>query len=156
MTNSNLLNQIQPPESGSYDNALVLNGTVADNSISSSVKSILATVTLAESNAGATILAGITGKTINVVGFNAKVAGNYATTTSVVLEDTNGTPVAIATCLVAALTDGAVLNEATANVTMGAGYLGALTAGEGIAVTNTGTAATGGTSITFKVDYYLS
>ena len=55
----------------------------------------------------------------------------------------------------------AVLNDATllpndTGVTLGAGFLGALTTGEGIAVTNTGSAATGGTSITYKVDYVIS
>lgn len=135
------------------DNALTLNGTVFSNK---SVQTIVNTVTLAELNAGKTLFSGVSGKTITVVGFDAKVVGNFATHTSADLEDTNGTPVAIATLAAAALTTGAVLDSTTSNVTMGAGYLGALTTGEGIAVTNTGSAATGGTSITFKVDFIIS
>lgn len=120
------------------------------------VHSLLVTVTLAEINAGEIVLAGVAGKTITVLDFEAKVAGTFTTVTSVELEDTNGTPVAIASTAVAGLTDGAILNEVEANTTMGAGYLGALTAGAGIAVTKTGSDAAGGTSITYRVLYTIS
>ena len=148
---ANVLNGFE--QTGTDDNKAFFNGTVESNKV---VQTIVNTATLAEINAGKTLVTGIAGKTITVVGFDATVAGTFTTTTSVDLEDTNGTPVAIATAAVAALTDGAVLDSTTANVTMGAGFLGTLTAGEGIAVTNTGTAAAGGTSITYKVDYIIS
>lgn len=113
------------------------------------------TVTLAELNAGKTILPAVASRTIRVVDFTARVSGTFATHTSADLEDTNGTPVAIQTLLVAGLTDGAVLKDGTANVTRGVGMWGDLTAGAGIAVTNTGAAATGGTSITFDIQYVV-
>lgn len=163
MTNNVLNYAEQPGADGDnvkkYTGTVDLSGTVNNTAINYSttdVQTLVNVVTLAESNAGKTLLAGVAGKTITVVGVDAKVSGNYAATTSVDLEDTNGTPVAIATAAVAALTDGAVLDSTTANVTMGAGFLGALTTGEGIAVTNTGSAATGATSITYKVDYVIS
>ena len=164
MPDENTLNYISSPDSAG-DNAYNLGGTVntsgtvndtATTYSASKVQTLVNVVTLAEINAGKTLLAGVAGKTITVVGVDAKVSGNFAATTSVDLEDTNGTPVAIATAAVAALTDAAILDSTTANVTMGAGFLGALTAGEGIAVTNTGSAATTGTSITYKVDYVIS
>lgn len=152
MANNNVDNFWAQPGSGS-DNELVLNGTFSSNKV---VQTIVNTVTLAEVNAGKTLFTGIAGKTITVVGFDATVDGLFITTTSVDLEDTNGTPVAIATTAVAALTDGAVLDSTLSGVTMGAGFLGALTTGAGIAVTNTGSTAAGGTSITYKVDFIIS
>ena len=110
--------------------------------------------TLAEINAGKTLVAGVTGKTIKVLGFKARSVGNFGGCTSVDIEDTNGTPVAIATVAVAAATNGALLGEATANVTMGAGYLGSLTSGKGIAVTATGTCTTA-TSMWIQVLYTI-
>lgn len=152
MTDQNTLNYFGNTDSDG-DNPLVLEGSIYSGK---NVLTLVDVVTLAELNAGKTLLAGVTGKTITVVGVDAKVSGTFTTTTSADLEDTDGTPVAIATTLVAALTDGNVLDSKTTNVTMGAGFLGALTAGEGIAVTNTGTDAAGGTSITYKVDYIIS
>ena len=119
------------------------------------VRHLQVTATLAEINAGTTLLAGVTGKTIRVVGFAARVSGTFTTTTSIDLEDTNGTPVAIQTILVAAAADAAVLKDGTSNVTRGLGMWGDLTASAGIAVTNTGSAAAGGTSITFDLDYIV-
>jgi len=148
----NVDNFIEQPGSGS-DNLANFDGSVFSNKITLSATNI---VTLAESNAGKTIVPGVDGKIITIVGFDATVSGTYASTTSVDLEDTNGSPVAIATMLVAALTDGAVLDSTTTNVTMGVGFLGALTVGEGIAVTNTGSAGTGGTSITISVQYRIN
>ena len=168
MTNSQLLNKITEPKSGEYDNifdlagtvnmsgTLNLTGTVTDNSVSSAVQTVVNTVTLAEINAGKTILAGITGKTINPTNFRVLDSGNFATGTSIEIEDTNGTPVVIASIATAGLTDGAVILPDEANTTVGAGFLGSLTAGAGIAVTKTGSDFTGGTSITVAVDYYLS
>jgi hypothetical protein len=108
-------------------------------------------VTLAEINSGKTLLAGETGFILIPLVATVEVAGAFTTTTSVDLEDTNGTPVAILTMAVDALTDGAVLRNGSADTTTGVGLGGALTSGAGIAVTNTGTAAAGGTSITVNM-----
>lgn len=154
MSENNVLNFFeQPADSDIEDNALNINGSFYSNSVS---KTLLATATLAEINAGKVLLAAVTGKTITIVDFKAKVVGNFAAATSVEVEDTNGSPVAIASTAVAGLTDGAILNEVESNTTMGAGYLGSLTAGAGIAITKTGSDATGGTSITVKIEYTIS
>lgn len=110
--------------------------------------------TIAEINAGKTLVAGVTGKVIKVLGFKARSVGNFGGCTSVDIEDTNTSPVAIATVAVAAATNGALLGEATTNVTMGAGYLGSLTSGKGIAVTATGTCTTA-TSMWIQVLYTI-
>lgn len=115
------------------------------------VFSLLASATLAEINAGKVLLAGASGITLTVLDVKAVVDGSFAACTSVGLQDTEASPVSIASLAVAALTDGAVLNEASSNVTMGAGYLGALTEGEGIEVVNVGDPATTGTGITFRI-----
>lgn len=148
---ANVLNGFE--QTGTDDNKAFINGSFESNKV---VQTVVNTVTLAELNAGKTLFAGIAGKTVTVIDFDAKVSGAFAATTSADLEDTNASPVAIATVAVAALTDGNILDSKTASVTMGAGYLGTLTTGEGIAVTNTGSAATGGTSITYKVGFIIS
>jgi len=149
---ANVLNYYDQTASNG-DNPLNLNGSVYSSTVT---KTLLATATLAEINAGKILLAGVTGKTISVLDFKAKVVGNFAAATSVEIEDTNGSPVAIASTAVAGLTDGAILNEVEANTTMGAGYLGDLTESKGIAITKTGSAATGGTSITVRIDYVIN
>ena len=160
----NNLNVIEQPAANG-DNIFQLNGTVNLNGIinntgvsysATGVKTALVTLTLAQINAGATLIAGVTGRIITVLDYKAKVTGNFTTTTAVLVQDTTGTPVIIATNAVAALTDGNILNEKTSNVTMGAGYLAALGAGKGIVVANSGTAAAGGTSITFRIDYTIA
>lgn len=152
MVDQNVLNYFERTKGTNNDNALVLNGTVNSNKVPLSVVNV---VTLAEINAGKTILAGVTGKTITVLDFAAKVNGTFITTTTVDLEDTNGTPVVISALAVANLTDGNVIKPGDTGSAEGAGYLGALTLGAGLAVTNTGSAAAGGTDITFLVEYLI-
>jgi hypothetical protein len=62
----------------------------------------------------------------------------------------------IATNAVAALTSGNFLQPGVSNVTMGAGYLATLAAGKGVVVANSGSAAAGGTSITFRIQYTIA
>jgi len=114
--------------------------------------------TIAEINAGKTLIPAITGKTITIVGYDLVVAGSFATGTDARLQDTNGTPVVVVTALTAALSDGAKIPGAAtvANVTNGAGYGAALTAGKGLVIKSTGTAMTGGTSIKVIVRYLIA
>jgi len=98
-------------------------------------------------------VAGVSGKSVKVLNYIARVAGNFATGTSVELESTNGTPVAVSTLAEAGLTDGAVLVPASANTTLGVGFGKAMGAGDGLKVVNNGTAQTGGTSIEFTIEY---
>jgi len=111
------------------------------------------TITLAEINAGHIILVDAAGVTLKPVGLLAKVNGLFEACSSVDITDNAGSPVNIASLAVAQLTNGAALNECSAGVTLGAGFLAALTAGKGLKVSKTGSAATTGTSITFRVLY---
>lgn len=158
----NNYNIVRQPTSGSGDNAYQFdgtvvfgNGTTANVFGSRIVQTALVTATLAEINAGKTLIAAIAGRSITILDYKAKVTGAFTTTTAVLVQDTTGTPVVIATNAVAALTDGNILNEKTTNVTMGAGYLTALAAGKGVVVANSGSAAAGGTSITFRIQYSI-
>lgn len=116
-------------------------------------KEITVTATLAQINAGLTLIPGVTGKAINVTDFIARVTGAFATGTAVLLESTNATPVVAVTLAEAGLTNGAVLVPGSANTTLGAGFGAPMGSGDGLQVANSGTAQTGGTSITFTITY---
>lgn len=64
------------------------------------------------------------GKKIYVTGFHAKVNGatEWATTATVKIQDTNGTPVEFATMAVAALTANALVFPMTSNITPAAAF----------------------------------
>lgn len=64
------------------------------------------------------------GKKVYVTGFHAKVNGatEWATTATVKIQDSNGTPVEFATMAVAALTANALVFPATANITPAAAF----------------------------------
>lgn len=117
------------------------------------VKTARVTATLAEINAGKVLIPGAGAQIINVLDYTARVAGNFATGTAVILESTNGTPVLVSTIAEAGLTTGAVLTPASTNTTLGAGFAAPLGAGDGLQVVNSGSAQTGGTSITFTITY---
>lgn len=119
------------------------------------LQSITVTATLAEINAGKTLIPAVSGKSIKVLDYIMRVAGNWATATSVDLQSSNGTPVKVNVALIAALTDGAVLVPPASNVTLGAGFGAALGAGDSLKVVNVGTAGTGGTSITYTITYAI-
>lgn len=111
--------------------------------------------TLAQINAGLVLIPGVAGKKITVVNYVGKVAGAFASGTSVELESTNGTPVAVSTVLEAALTNGAtLLPSAPANTTLGAGFGVPLGTGDGLQIVNNGSAQTVGTSITLAISYF--
>ena len=150
---SNVLNYFKQPEDAKQeDNELVLNGSVSGNKI---LQTLIATVTLSEINAGKIILPGVEGKTINVKDFTVVVSGTFLTGTSIEIEDTEASPINVASIAAAGLTDGAIIKPDEANTTIGAGFLGDLTEGEGIAITKTGSDFTGGTSIKVKIDYTI-
>ena len=113
------------------------------------------TVPLASINAGLTLIPGVAGKKILVSDITARVAGSFTTTTSVDLQSTNASPVKISVMAVAALTSGSVLKPGDSNVSRAAGYAAPLGTGDGVAVANVGTAAAGGTSITYTLTYAL-
>lgn len=117
------------------------------------IRTALVVVSLAELNAGKVIIPGVAGKKIRVVDVIARVVGNFTTTTSADLQDESATKVLVAA--VAALTTGAVIGPYSANVSRGAGFGADLAAGEDLVVANVGSAAAGGTSITYTVQYAL-
>ncbi|MBZ5673702.1 MAG: hypothetical protein LAP61_05590 [Acidobacteriia bacterium] len=118
-----------------------------------STKVIDVTATLAQINAGLVLIPGAAGKKLKVTNYIARVTGAFATGTSVELESTNASPVAVSTIAEAGLTNGAVLTPGSANTTLGAGFGAAMGTGDGLQVVNNGSAQTGGTSIEFTITY---
>lgn len=115
-------------------------------------KEVTVTATLAQINAGLVAIPGIAGKQITVLSFIERVVGAFTTNTSVNLQS-DTTSVIVEATAQAQLTNGAVLLPASSGVTLGAGFGAALPAGEGLKIANIGTAAAGGTSITFTITY---
>jgi hypothetical protein len=129
------------------DGTILANGTVL---------CAIATVTLAQLKAGATIVADVAGRTLTPVGFRLKFTGTFTTATTIRLSDTKATtPVDIATVAIAAATDGNILTDAGGTgLTIGAGFGAALTAGKGIQLRDVNAnSAAGGTSIDVLVLY---
>jgi hypothetical protein len=116
-------------------------------------KTLNVVATLAQINAGLVLIPGTAGKKITLTNYTARVAGNFATGTAVILESTNASPVLVTTLAEAGLTTGAVLVPASGNTTLGAGYAAPLGSGDGLQVVNSGSAQTAGTSITFTISY---
>ncbi|MEZ5691186.1 MAG: DUF2190 family protein [Rickettsiales bacterium] len=117
-----------------------------------SLKTARVTATLAEINAGKEIVPAKAGKKIRVVDYTARVVGTFADNTSVDLR--SGTSSTKVTVLgVAGLGDGNILQPSSANTNLGLGFAADLESGENLKALNIGSAATGGTSITFTVTY---
>ena len=114
-------------------------------------------ITTTQVNAGYTILTGITGVTI--VPVKCEVFQTAATSggTSIAVQDTNSSPVAILTATEAALAASLVVSSSApaSGVTLGAGLFSAITAGKGIAIKGTGTIVNTGTW-TVVVKYMIS
>ena len=127
------------------------------NHLKNTVLAYAASVTRAEMITGKTLVAGVAGRTIRVLNYRMVVTGAFdgGAGTSLILQDTNGTPVVITTALKAALTDGARISSyglAIANVTDGAGLTGNLTASAGIEVA-ADAAWDAGTSVYIVIEY---
>lgn len=109
-------------------------------------------VTLAEVNAGKTLVAIPAGKKAIVTYFTARCAGAFGALTSIdlLVGATN-----VASIAQAQATNGAVLVPASTGVTLGAGFGIAGADGADITVGKTGSAGTTATSVTFTVSYQL-
>lgn len=117
--------------------------------------SVSANVTLAQVNAGITILPVVTGQTYKVNHFLlTAVGGTTAGCTSVNISDTTGTPVNAAAVAVAALTSGTPVDETITGVTLTAFAPTALTLSQGIQVRHVGSACT--TSTSFNVIVFFT
>lgn len=121
--------------------------------VTAAAQTLVVTATLAELNAGKTLIAGQTGKAITLSNYILRVNGaSFAGGTNIILESTNGTPVVASTVAEAGLVTTAVLGPFSANTTLGAGFGIALGSGDGLKVVSTGTHTTA-TGITFTLDY---
>lgn len=117
------------------------------------------TISTANLNAGTsnTLVPDFAGRTLTPIGFSMQaLGGSAATCTAVVLEDSAA--VVIATEVVAGLTAGQIINEASSvtNLTVGAGWNTALTTGKGIIVVKAGAGCATATSFVLTVKYKIS
>lgn len=124
------------------------------NASTGAVLSAQVEVTLAELNAGKTIITGVSGKSIVVLDFNVVCDGAFAALTSAELEDESAT-VNVCSIAQAQMTDDAVLFKGATGVTPGVGLAEALTEDEGLVITKTGSDATTATKLTVAVTYML-
>lgn len=124
------------------------------------LQSYYGTVSLAQLQAGITLIPAVAGYTITPIFYKFVIAGTAGGSGNLVLEDTNGTPVVITTITEAALNtagNGGVLSseQVVSGKTDGAGMCAPLTAAKGIQI-----AAAAGittlTSIFVCIEYILS
>jgi hypothetical protein len=121
--------------------------------------SIEANPSLAQVNAGFTLVAANAAQTLKVTHvLLTSVGGTTGACTGVLIEDTNSSPVVALTALAAALTSGTPVDETIGSVTPGAGFAPAtLTAGKGIQIIKDGsTACTTATSYNVIVFYKVN
>jgi Uncharacterized conserved protein (DUF2190) len=127
--------------------------SAVDSALTNRLQTVIVTATLAQINAGKVLIPGAVGQKITVTDYTARVVGNFATGTSIEMESTNVTPVAVSTIAEAGLTDAAILRPSSANTTLGVGFAAQLGAGDGLQVVNNGANQTAGTSVTFTITY---
>lgn len=111
-------------------------------------------VSLAELNAGKTIIAAVPATQIVVTDFNIVCDGAFAALTSAELEDSSAT---INVCVLAQaqMTDDAILTKGVTGVTLGVGTGEGITSGEALVITKTGSDATTATGLIVTVTYML-
>lgn len=116
---------------------------------------VVVTTTRAELNAGKAIVPAQVGYKIRVTNVIARVNGGFdgSAGTSADLRDGAGSPVAVVTCAKAALTNGAVVNAFSSNITKGAGFAVDLTVDKALNANWIGTAADAGTDIKWTVTF---
>ena len=115
-------------------------------------------VTLAELNAGKTIIPPDIMKRIRVVGFLAVMNGTFTTLTDARLSNITPdgtTSVDIATVVAAQMGTGVRHSEAAGTNVLGAGFNADLPFGSGVQMRKTGGTAAGGTSIDGRLYYIL-
>lgn len=115
-------------------------------------QTVVNVVTLAEVNAGKTLVSVPAGKKAIVTDFIARSLGAFAVLTSI---DLKVGAAIVASLAQAQLTNGAVLHPGQSGVTLGAAFGIAGADGDDITVTKVGTDGTTATNITFTVTYNL-
>ena len=114
------------------------------------------TCTVAAVNGGTCIpLAANTGRNITVTFFDIVATGSAATCTGIKLEDTNGTPVVIATLAAATLTSGAHNIPLTGTLGVGFGAGSGITAAAGVQILVNGSDCTTTTVFTYMINYTI-
>lgn len=135
---------------GDLIRVLIRSPQLSVSNTAGAIKNLSVTLTQAQVNAGAIIIPAVAGKAITVTNYVANATGSWATGTAVVVEDTNGSPVAVTTIAQADIAN--VNFPGAAGNTLGT-FGTPLTAGKGLQVVHTGSAFTGGTNITFNISY---
>lgn len=116
-------------------------------------------ITLAQLNAGYDVAPDVAGKQYKVVGYYFRaIGGNAGAATDARLSDKAASPVDVVTMAVAALTANAEIHSGAtiSDVTKGAGWMTALTAGKGLQLRKTGSTMTTMTHLDFIVEYQLN
>ncbi len=118
------------------------------------VKYVYGSCSVASVNASTCVpLALVSGRTISVMNFDIVAAGSAATCTGIKLEDTNGTPVVIATLAAATLTSGAHNVPLTATLGVGFGAGSGLTVSQGVQIAVNGSGCTTTTAFQYAITY---
>ncbi len=118
---------------------------------------VAGSATLAEINAGKTLIAGVPGQQIRVIGGYMRVNGGaLAALTALELQESDGTPV-IVSWAVAQLADASrwELRSVITGQTIGAGFNAALAVGNGVKLVKTGSDATTATGVEYILDYVI-
>lgn len=112
--------------------------------------------TVAAVNGGTCIpLVGVASRTVTVTNFDIIATGSAATCTGVLLEDTNGSPVVIATLAAATLTSGSHNLPLTATLGVGYGAGSGLTVAKGVQIIVNGSGCTTTTVFSYEIVYTL-
>jgi hypothetical protein len=106
------------------------------------VQAVVTTATLAQINAGLTLVPAVASVTLKPVGYLVIPNGSFAALTDIRLSDTADTPVDILTIAQAQAGDGVVHTVGVGTHTRGAGFAVDLTEGKGIQIRKTGSAGT--------------
>lgn len=148
-----------------FNGPVTFNSTMTGPTTGAITYSAVGTATLAQINAGTTLITGVAGRAITPVNFWMQMNGTFTTSTDIRLSDTTPTTDIVTIPIASAVTGanfgpsggGFVNNATTAHAfTVGAGMGAALGAGLGVQIRQTGTAAAGGTSILWAISYTLA
>jgi len=147
-----------PKKGGTVNDILTLASTQSATDISTALDSygrtVQVSVSLAELNAGKTLIAAVTGSQILVTDVNIVCDGSFGALTSAEIEDSSAT-VNICSVAQAQMTDDAVLSKGIAGFTAGVGMGEGVTVSESVVITKTGSNATTATGLVVTLHYIL-
>lgn len=117
------------------------------------VQNHFVTATLADINAGLSLLPPVSGVQYAVTGIHILVNGAFTTLTDIRISTDEASPTDILTIVQAQLGDGVKHSHLTGTNTLGAAFWAALALGYGVQVRKTGSTGAGGTSLTIRLEY---